>query len=232
MIMNGQRSGSIWTGKLNVYRVRTIISGLSEWMGKEEKRERLISIYYRQLLYLSKGFGSYQAKYTEMDSQRSAQTVLNNNNGRDIVVKIYINEIRAQRETRWTSRFGWWRPGRRRSWLSWLSQWWSRWWFWWQFRWGWRRWRWVWHCPGRVQWRCGWRNEHYHVIDPELVEIERSTTGWRWYFRRKSFSFISCLFTQKNDRWSQPRQQSLMKPHTRKLSMTTCLSPRASTDHE
>lgn len=29
MIMNGQRSGSIWTGKLSVYRARTIISGLN-----------------------------------------------------------------------------------------------------------------------------------------------------------------------------------------------------------
>ena len=39
----------------------------------------------RQLLYLSKGFGSYQAAkvpYIEMDSAKSAQTVLNNNNGK------------------------------------------------------------------------------------------------------------------------------------------------------
>jgi len=53
-----------------------------KWLDLNRKIERLQSENnnLRQLLYLSKGFGSYQAKYSEMDSQRSAQTVLNNNN--------------------------------------------------------------------------------------------------------------------------------------------------------
>ena len=60
---------------------------MNEW--KTKKRKANFNLL-RQLLYLSKGFGSYQAKYTEMDSQRSAQTVLNNNNGKMGIVVFQI----------------------------------------------------------------------------------------------------------------------------------------------
>jgi len=64
-----------------------------KWIDLNRKIERLQTENnnLRQLLYLSKGFGSYQAAkvpYIEMDSAKSAQTVLNNNNVKEQTEKL------------------------------------------------------------------------------------------------------------------------------------------------